>query len=638
MENLTIVIPFWDGHKTINRLLDSIPNGIPVIVINDYGSKLPFTNRKNTRILSLQESGYFSGACNAGFKACNTDVLVLNQDVWFADTHKYGKHHSFKIIDEIRAGVHDLGTYGHGVMAHPAWPGGYVQGTFMFMTRPALRAVGGFNEVDYPLWGATAEWQLRACRKGFRAIPVEDIPGLKHEQRHGSRYGTSITTALKEEPQKQRLFIRTPPAISVIVPLFNYGHYLQDAVDSLMAQTFQSFEVIIVDDASRDNSAELAESLSAPFKGIHTIRHIKNQGTAAALNTGVKTAFGKFITVLSADDKYAPKRLETLYRVIEQNPSSVVYDHCLEFGEKSRHRIIPTYDFAKYDFEALLNQNYIHAGMMYSKRAWEVVGGYPEEMEYGREDWAFAVGLGAKGYCGIQIREPLYLYRDEGQGRHHRNTDSLWRDRFQQQMIELYPLLYAGERPMGCCGKGRRKAAVTSQPTPSGAVALSESDIMAAQGGKVGDVRLMYTGVNIGTMNIYGPSRRRYKYGRSPRRIFVWVAEVDLQWMLDTGLFKVAPLTRQARVPLTKKEVEEVNPTTTQPEPEPAPVEAVEEQMPGVPDEPEYAPMTIKALKVLEDGGADWPSLLALEQEGKLSTTGKPRKGAVDFILKMMEG
>lgn len=191
---------------------------------------------------------------------------------------------------------------------------------------------------------------------------------------------------------------------------------------------------------------------------------------------------------------------------------------------------------------------------------------------------------------------------------------------------------------MGCCGKGRRKAAVTSQPTPSGAVALSESDIMAAQGGKVGDVRLMYTGVNIGTMNIYGPSRRRYKYGRSPRRIFVWVAEVDLQWMLDTGLFKVAPLTRQARVPLTKKEVEEVNPTTTQPEPEPAPVEAVEEQMPGVPDEPEYAPMTIKALKVLEDGGADWPSLLALEQEGKLSTTGKPRKGAVDFILKMMEG
>src|SRR6185503_20549111 len=107
------------------------------------------------------------------------------------------------------------------------WPKGYVQGTFMFMRRDALEKIGGLNAVDYPLWGATAEWQLRACRAGFEALPLDSIPGFEHA-RGQAPYGSSIKATLEAEPAKRATFIRTPPEISVIIPSYNYGRYLRD--------------------------------------------------------------------------------------------------------------------------------------------------------------------------------------------------------------------------------------------------------------------------------------------------------------------------------------------------------------------------------------------------------------------------
>ncbi|NIV40114.1 MAG: hypothetical protein GWN58_65135, partial [Anaerolineae bacterium] len=76
----------------------------------------------------------------------DTDVLVLNQDLWFT---------SDAWLPRLLALRADYGLIGDGVLKHPAWPKGYVQGTFMFLRRDAIRDVGLMDAQEYPLWGAT---------------------------------------------------------------------------------------------------------------------------------------------------------------------------------------------------------------------------------------------------------------------------------------------------------------------------------------------------------------------------------------------------------------------------------------------------------------------------------------------------
>ncbi len=453
MENLTIVIPFRDGHATIQRLLDSLPSDLPVIVVDDLSKEPLQLNRENTRVVRLEQRGYFSGAINRGIQECDTDVLVLNQDVWFDSV----RDHAGLIANHRE----QFALIGDGVRLHPAWPEGYVQGTFMFMRRDAINKVGLLNERDYPLWGATCEWQLRVCRAGFKTLPTA-VAGLLHER--GERdYGSSITQALKDEPEKQSLLIRTPPAISVVIAAHNYGHFLRDAVKSLVGgetylgevkpQTFQSFEIILVDYGSTDDTWQIMQSLANPRTGIHAIQ-VPDEGTAEACNAGIQAAHGKYIAMLDADDMMEPERLEQMYRLAEQNPHSVIFDdiRIVHFGQKRDNWTYP-----EYDFEQILEKNTMHKGLLFPKKAWEETGGYPKIMTNGREDWAFNIALGLRGWCGIHLPQPFYLRRQDTHNRSSRNTNPMWHQKFLEQLHYLYPKVYAGERPMGCCGGTRRR-------------------------------------------------------------------------------------------------------------------------------------------------------------------------------------
>ena len=160
MENVTAVITFFNGHRYIERLLKSLPEDLPVIIVDDHSDEPLHLNNRNVTVIRPEEKGFFSGASNAGIEACETDVLLLNQDIWFRGT---------EWIDFIEDNREKYGVLGDGVMGHPSWPNGYVQGTFMFMRRDAINKTGLFNVEHYPFWGATAEWQLRMCRQGFKA-------------------------------------------------------------------------------------------------------------------------------------------------------------------------------------------------------------------------------------------------------------------------------------------------------------------------------------------------------------------------------------------------------------------------------------------------------------------------------------
>lgn len=558
MNNFTIVIPYFNGHKTIQRLLDSLPKSLFVLIVDDKSdnpNSVYDLSHAGLSILQSDKKGYFTGAVNRGIEACNTDILILNQDTYFTGP---------KWLDMIDEALDTYDLIGEGITGnHPAWSQGYIHGTFMYITKRVIDTIGLLNEVDYPLWGSTCEYQLRACRQGFNALPLPNIPDFHHRDKR-QKYGDAINTILEREPTRQREFIKTPPEVSIVIPNYNYGRYLPEAINSLMAQTFQSFEVVIVDDASTDISRDIIQSLVDPWKGIRAIYLPKNVGTAQAINKGIEASYGRYISILSADDMMKPDRLDNLYRLQLQNPHSFIYDDLVPFGQDAYRMdgvrkqgdeyILP---LPLYDFEELLMKNGVHAGIFYPRQAWVDAGGYPALMGRGREDWGFNVALGLKGWCGVKLDTPGYLYRREGQNRTLTNTDIDSRRKFLGKMLELYPDIYRGVRPMGCCGNSKIKY------NGSGETVSKINAVAGALPGREGFEILEYIGSNVGDMTWYGPeSRTRYIFGGNRRVGYVDKRDVvKMVALLDQGkkVFRVYHKTVETK-PLVEVKEETILP------------------------------------------------------------------------------
>ena len=107
------------------------------------------------------------------------------------------------------------------------------------------------------------------------------------------------------------------PTISVVIPVYGVERYIRETLDSVFAQTFQDFEIIIVDDESRDHSIEICQSYQDPRIRIV---HQKNRGLAGARNTGIRNSRGKYIALLDSDDLWLPEKLEYHLKHLESSP------------------------------------------------------------------------------------------------------------------------------------------------------------------------------------------------------------------------------------------------------------------------------------------------------------------------------
>lgn len=132
--------------------------------------------------------------------------------------------------------------------------------------------------------------------------------------------------------------MKTEPAISVVIPNYNYAHYLGECMQSVIDQTFTDWEMIVVDDGSTDNSRELVESFIKKYPDKR-IKYIYKEdgpgGTPAAVNLGIKTSNGKYIAWLSSDDAYMPKKLEMQFEYMEKNLGvALTYTKVYQMNEK----------------------------------------------------------------------------------------------------------------------------------------------------------------------------------------------------------------------------------------------------------------------------------------------------------------
>ena len=105
--------------------------------------------------------------------------------------------------------------------------------------------------------------------------------------------------------------------VSVIIPVYQVENYLERAVDSVLAQTLEEKEIILVDDGSQDGSPEICDRYAGEYPGLIQVIHKENEGLGMARNTGVRASRGEYVAFLDSDDTVEPEMYEEMYRKAE---------------------------------------------------------------------------------------------------------------------------------------------------------------------------------------------------------------------------------------------------------------------------------------------------------------------------------
>jgi glycosyltransferase involved in cell wall biosynthesis len=195
------------------------------------------------------------------------------------------------------------------------------------------------------------------------------------------------------------------PQVSVIIPCYNHGAYLDDAVQSVLDQTFDDFEIIIVNDGSTDQDTN--KILNNYNRQKTKVLHTDNQGLPSARNNGIKISKGEYILPLDADDRIGKTYLEDAVQILDNQPDiGIVYCDAEFFGDKTGKWELPDYSL-----QDILVLNMIFCCAMFRRIDWENVGGYNLNMVYGNEDWDFWLSLLALGRKVHKIEKVLFFYR-----------------------------------------------------------------------------------------------------------------------------------------------------------------------------------------------------------------------------------
>lgn len=195
--------------------------------------------------------------------------------------------------------------------------------------------------------------------------------------------------------------------LSVIIPCYNHGKYLQEAIDSVLTYTDQPVEIIIVDDGSTDNFT-VEKMIELRKQGFHVIQQ-PNSGLAKARNAGIAAAKGKYILPLDADNKIKADYIRKALPLLDSNQCDIVYARPDFFGDEIKSREFETKSF---NGPELLLGNYIDACAVYRKEIWIKNKGYDYAMPFqGFEDWEFWINSYFKKFKFHFIEEELYEYR-----------------------------------------------------------------------------------------------------------------------------------------------------------------------------------------------------------------------------------
>jgi len=210
------------------------------------------------------------------------------------------------------------------------------------------------------------------------------------------------------------------PTVSVVMSSYNHSKFIEESIKSVLNQTFQDFELIIVDDCSTDNSQEIIRKYAEINSRVRPIFHNENMGTARTFNDGIEASKGEFIAFIASDDVWVKNKLETQIEILARDEDLVVWSEGEIIdteGNSTRQTFTEMYNAINRKkngqiFKELLKGNFIFGSSMILKRKNIGKIRFDENLKY-LNDYKFVVDLAWK-YEYYFIKTPLAKYRIHG--------------------------------------------------------------------------------------------------------------------------------------------------------------------------------------------------------------------------------
>lgn len=210
--------------------------------------------------------------------------------------------------------------------------------------------------------------------------------------------------------------------ISVLMGIYNCAPYLQEALDSLYAQTYQDFKIILCDDGSKDETYAIAERNAAEHSNIVLVRNERNMGLNYTLNHCLEYADTEYCARMDGDDISLPTRFEKEIAFLDSHPEyAIVSTPMKHFDESGIYRVQSGGGEPQIE-EYPKHVPFCHAPCMVRTEAYKAVGGYTVAKNLLREeDYHLWIKMAVKGFRGFTIEEPLYMMRDDRNAARRRN-------------------------------------------------------------------------------------------------------------------------------------------------------------------------------------------------------------------------
>jgi CMP-N-acetylneuraminic acid synthetase len=196
---------------------------------------------------------------------------------------------------------------------------------------------------------------------------------------------------------------------SIIITAHNYAEYLEQCLESALTQTYDEYEVVVVDDGSTDETPEILERFSVEYPNRLKTLRLGGESLPAASNAGIEAADGEYIVRLDADDYFDENLIMVEAEYLDANPDvDLIYPDYYTI-DKSGEIIDHVRNMRIGDEVKLLNRSPLAAGAMYRRSAWEAISGYTESLDY-QEDYDFWVRF-INEYTVRNVNLPLMYYR-----------------------------------------------------------------------------------------------------------------------------------------------------------------------------------------------------------------------------------
>lgn len=201
--------------------------------------------------------------------------------------------------------------------------------------------------------------------------------------------------------------------VSVVMPCFNQGEFMEEALNSVLAQTYNTWECLIIDDGSTDNTEQIAH-VFCRRDGRFAYYKKSNGGVASTRNYGITRAKGHYILPLDGDDKISPTYLAEAIEILDSNESvKVVYAKAEFFGAMTG-----PWNLIPFSIEQIGISNMIYCTALYRKADYEACGGYDEDPELDAwEDWDLWIAMLKNGGGVVQLSGVHFYYRKKPQSK-----------------------------------------------------------------------------------------------------------------------------------------------------------------------------------------------------------------------------